>query len=50
MPIEIRELVVRAVIDETGDNGRGLEKKEREMIVAECVEQVTRILRERNER
>ncbi len=64
MPIEIRQLVIRAtVIDEEGEPhgaertpsgglpaARRDPKKERERLVAECVEQVLEILREGRER
>lgn len=45
MPIEIKELVVRATIRE-GEGGGG-DKAE---IVQECVEQVMQLLQDRNER
>jgi hypothetical protein len=50
MPIEIRELVIRATVrDEAGSagNARG---DEREALVAVCIEQVMEILREEKER
>lgn len=53
MPIEIRELVIRATVgkeEEKGKKGGGMDEASREEIVAECVEQVMEILRRRNER
>ncbi len=55
MPIEIKELIVRATIDpegpkgSTGASGRKKEKSSDE-IVAECVEQVMEILRKERDR
>ena len=53
MPISIRELVVRATVDESeqaggssGDSG----VSEREAIIRECVEQVMERLKEEEER
>jgi hypothetical protein len=57
MPVEIRELVIRAVVDadlgrvrggEPGDEGAG--QGEREAIVRACVRQVLRILEASRER
>ncbi len=55
MPIEIRELVIKASIDETGVNkGKNAEtgrnKPDRDEIVADCVEQVMELLRSQLER
>jgi hypothetical protein len=53
MPIEIRELVIRATVrDDAGAAGAGDEVRgdEREALVAECIEQVMEILREEKER
>ena len=53
MPIEIRELVIRATVrDDTGAAGAGgaVRGDEREALVAECIEQVMEILREEKER
>ncbi len=55
MPIEIRELVIKASIDESGAgkgdiSGPGMELIDREEIVADCVEQVMEILRGQLER
>lgn len=54
MPIEIKELVIRATVDSGGSGSKGPRKRkqaaEREEIVAECVEQVMRILRRQGER
>ena len=53
MPIEIRELVIRATVrDQTGPTGAGGDARgdEREALVAECIEQVMEILRAEKER
>ncbi len=53
MPIEIKELVIRATIDPKGETREGHGGKPdrlREDVVAECVEQVLEILRRRRER
>ena len=57
MPVEIKELVIRATIDAGaggGDGDRGGGKKgkrqDREAIVSECVEQVMEIMRQQRER
>ncbi len=55
MPIEIRELVIKASIDESGvkkDKNAQTESKhlDREEIVADCVEQVMELLRSQLER
>ena len=56
MPVEIKELVIRAAVE----SGRGLERvkrgddpgaiSEREAFVQECVRQVIRILEKKRER
>ena len=46
MPIEIKELIVRATIRD-GEGGSANDKAE---IVRECVEQVMQLLQDRNER
>ena len=55
MPIEVRELVIRAVVE--GDQSTQREssapnepRQERQQIVSECVEQVLEILKQRQER
>lgn len=52
MPIEIRELVIKATVSD--DKGKGKKKEkddaEREEIVAACVEKVTEILKYEKER
>ena len=51
MPIEVRELVIRAVVE--GDRSPQRESDspvQREEIVTECVEQVLEILKNRQER
>ncbi|QJW89133.1 hypothetical protein HNV11_06875 [Spirosoma taeanense] len=59
MPIEIRELVIRARVDETetasqtdSGNRRGgtLTRADREAIIAACVEQVMQMLEDKQER
>ena len=56
MPIEIRELTMKATILEDGDRSRdkqhasGLSAMEKEDIIAACVDQVMRILDEKKER
>lgn len=53
MPVEIRELIIRAYIDETpeterpgGGDAGGIDREE---IIADCVEQVMEILRREQE-
>lgn len=54
MPVEIKELIVRVTVDPAvGGNAPpppGQPSREREAVVAECVEQVLEILREKEER
>jgi hypothetical protein len=54
MPIEIRELVIRATVQPGGGEKEATQNKRdgesREEIVAECVEQVLEILRKERER
>ncbi|MBD2700753.1 hypothetical protein IC229_08900 [Spirosoma sp. BT702] len=58
MPIEIRELIIRARVEEIGaanpaqNGGRNSQNTmaEREAIVAACVEQVLKILADKQER
>lgn len=53
MPVEIRELVIRAVIDESGEQSKSdsdSQLPDREEIIADCVEQVMQILQEQAER
>ena len=55
MPVEIRELVIKATITDTTGT-KGAEKAaatgtaDREEIIMDCVEQVMALLREQNER
>lgn len=54
MPIEIKELIIRATIDEGGRrNAEGtapLDERERRRIVSECAEQVVALLERKRER
>jgi hypothetical protein len=58
MPIEIRELIIRARVEETsaaipsrnGSRHSQTSMAEREAIVAACVEQVLKILADKQER
>ena len=53
MPIEIRELVIRATVRDASDSagpGADTSGDERDALVAECIEQVMEILREEKER
>lgn len=54
MPVEVRELVIKAVVDESGGKKNITDKKGienlREEIITDCVEQVMRLLREQAER
>jgi hypothetical protein len=54
MPIEIRELVIRATVvpqeEENKKLGTVVEQQAKEDMVAECVEQVLEILRREQER
>jgi len=53
MPVEIRELIIKAVVREPGEGKKSPEKitaLDRDEIIADCVEEVLRILKEKNER
>jgi hypothetical protein len=53
MPLEIKELVIRATVDAGGGDEGATDKgkpADRESLVAECVEQVMQILRRERER
>lgn len=53
MPIEIRELVIRATVRNASDSaGANTDARgdERKALVAECIEQVMEILRQEKER
>ena len=55
MPIEIKELHIKINVDEGAKNDNSTENgqsslESKEKIIAECVEAVMEILRERNER
>ncbi len=53
MPVEIRELVIRAVVDErptTGRSGAPAAEVDRDALVQACVDETLRILRRERER
>ncbi len=54
MPVEIRELTIRATLIPKGEEKRTAQEREKagvsEELVAECVEQVLEILRKERER
>lgn len=54
MPVEIKELVIRAIVDgEPGQprpHGRPLDREEREALVQACVDETLRVLRRRQGR
>lgn len=51
MPIEIRELVIRAVVDEPRGKAAGQPQAEgRSRLIQECVDEVLKALRRRQER
>ena len=53
MPVEIRELIIRAYADERSEEERprkGSQTVDQEAIVAECIEQVMEILKLDKER
>lgn len=51
MPVEIRELVLRAtIINTTGQNSGNNATKSQEEIIAACTEQVLQILKRERER
>ncbi|MFW6259936.1 MAG: DUF5908 family protein [Tangfeifania sp.] len=52
MPIEIKELHIKINVDENGASPRGESslKKEKDKIIAACVEQVMEILSKKEER
>jgi hypothetical protein len=55
MPIQIRELIIKAAIEDvdTGQDtgaGSGVRSADKEEIVADCVQQVMELLRRRSER
>ena len=55
MPIEIKELVIKAVVDESKENGKvesvyETTEEQVEEIVSLCVEKVLEILKDKNER
>ena len=53
MPIEVRELIIRATIQEPSEGNqrsRGTDERERDGIIAEAVEQVMELLEQQKER
>ena len=53
MPVEVKELVIKAVVDEQMKNGKTKkpsEKIDRDEIIEDCVEQVLEILKKEKER
>lgn len=54
MPIEIRELVIRATVEDgekpRQENAAPQEQNDQQQIIEECVEQVLKILERKNER
>jgi len=55
MPIEIKELIIKAIVSDeaTGKNGSSSSSQDvnsQEALIAQCVEQVLEILKEKQER
>jgi len=57
MPIEIRELVIKATVQQDGQSGQGTSvssgnnaQKPNEEILATCLEKINEIIRNKNER
>ena len=53
MPIEIRELVIKATIDDKGNqsgSSGGISSSVKQEIVESCVQQILEILKEKQER
>ena len=53
MPVQVNEIIIRAVVDSRAGSERGPSSggsADRGEIISECVEQVLEILRERQER
>lgn len=53
MPVEIRELVIRAVVSEDEEPAREAPpggESGRENLIADCLDEIARVLREREER
>jgi hypothetical protein len=52
MPIEIRELVIRAVVDETGHPAptQAPGEEDRSKLIQKCVDEVLKALRRKRER
>ncbi|MDB4582344.1 DUF5908 family protein [Draconibacterium sp.] len=55
MPVEIRELIIKAVVtsdctgnDDSGTNGGCTDEKE--ILIAECIEKILEILKDKEER
>lgn len=52
MPVEIRELIICARInnDDNSGSGEGITSEQKEDIIAECIQQVLKILERKKER
>lgn len=55
MPVEVRELIIKATITQDGNSGgngeaSGSSTKPNEALIRECVEKVMEIIRSKNER
>ncbi|WDE09527.1 DUF5908 family protein [Thalassomonas haliotis] len=51
MPVEIRELVIKAYIEGTGEEGAGAANPmDKEEIISDCMEQISELLKEKLER
>jgi hypothetical protein len=53
MPVEIRELIIRAVVDPGSgreEAGRGITESDRDALIQACVDETLRILRRERER
>jgi hypothetical protein len=53
MPVEIRELIIRAVVTEADEDepGRAVQPEiDKETVIEECVQQVLKILKRKEER
>jgi len=50
MPVEIRELVIKAYIEGTGEESPSSTTMDKEEIVSDCMEQISELLKEKLER